>query len=603
MTTLADAVETADVPEARRSNRNGSLVLASFGALLAFLDVTIVNVAFPSIQGTFRGSSYAHLSWVLNSYNIVFAALLVAAGRLADVYGRRRTFATGVLVFTVASAACAAAPTVGLLVAARALQGVGAGLLVPASLALVVEAFPPERRSHAIGIWGASAAFAAGIGPPLGGALVRLQDWRLAFLVNVPLGIGALVAANRVLVGGRGPGRGRLPDLRGATLLGVSTAAVTLAVIQGPSWGWTDPRVLAAFVVTVLGAVGFSWSSRRHPVPVLDPELLRIPTFVVGNVVTFLAGMGFYAYMLNNILWLHYVWGYSLLRSGLAVAPGAVVAALIAAVLGRVADRRGHRLVAVPGALVWAAAYLWYVNRVGVTPDFLGAWLPGQVLSGIGVGATLPIVASAALEAVPGGRYATASAVVSSSRQLGAVLGVALLVDIVGSPAPGQAVTAFRQAWVLSVVCFVAVSALCLFLRRSGTTLVEQVALPGSPELSVRPARAAAGIGLHSPLLANLTGPARSRLLAQGALVTVEAGRWLFQDGDATDGMYVVRSGRLDVVGPEGVVRELGAGDVVGELGALTGQPRSAGVRARRDAQLWWLSSAKVDALLERDSA
>jgi len=192
------------------------LLVTGVAVFMAFLDVTIVNVAFPSIEGAFPSSSLAELSWVLNAYNIVFAASLILCGRLTDIVGRRRSFVAGVAVFTIASALCGLAPSVELLILARAVQAFGAAMLVPASLALVIAAFPAERRAHAIGVWGASAAVAAGVGPPVGGALVELGGWRWAFLVNVPFGVVALVAGHRQLVESRAPGRRSLPDLRGA---------------------------------------------------------------------------------------------------------------------------------------------------------------------------------------------------------------------------------------------------------------------------------------------------------------------------------------------------------------------------------------------------
>ena len=589
---------------ARRVNQHAALLLASFGALLAFLDVTIVNVAFPDIQKSFPHSSYGDLSWILNSYNIVFAALLVAAGRLADVFGRRRAFALGLFVFTLASIGCAAAPSVAVLVAFRCVQAVGAALVVPSSLALVVEAFSSERRAHAIGLWGATAAFAAGIGPPLGGALVQLDGWRLAFLINVPLGVAALLATGRALVESRAPGRRRLPDLVGAGLLGLAMAALTFAIVQGPAWGWTDATVVGGFIVSAVLAGGFVMSSRRHPVPVLDPRLLRIPTFALANAVTFVAGMGFYAYLLNNILWLHYVWGYGLLRAGLAVAPGAVVAAVTAGVLGEVADKRGYRVIAAPGAVIWCGAYVWYLSAVGTHPHFLAQWLPGQVLSGIGVGMTLPIVASAALSAVPGGRYATASAIVSSTRQLGAVVGIALLVVIVGSPSPTSAATAFRHGWWLSIACFAVAAVGSSRLRRdtSAAADLEEAPPPAPPDLHAQPpVNAAEAAWAHSAILGRLPAATRTRLLANGALITVEAGSWLFEAGDPADAMYLVRSGRLEVVGDSGVIREVGDGDAIGELALLTGAARSAGVRARRDSVLWRVTPQRFDTVLQRD--
>lgn len=278
------------------------LMVACFGAFLAFLDATIVNVAFPSIRESFPDTSIGELSWVLNAYNIVFAAFLIVCGRLTDLLGRRRAFVGGVLLFTVASALCGAAPSVELLIAARVLQALGAALLVPASLALVVEAFPGKRRSHAIGLWGASAAVAAGLGPPIGGALVELGGWRWAFFVNLPFGVVALWAARRQLVESRAPGRRTMPDLRGAALLAGALALLNLGITKGSDWGWASGGVLGALGATVVLLGLFALSSQRHASPLLDPVLLRLPSFRVASAATIMAGFGFYAYLLTNIL-------------------------------------------------------------------------------------------------------------------------------------------------------------------------------------------------------------------------------------------------------------------------------------------------------------
>jgi len=594
------ASESAAHLSERRVSRNGALLVASFGALLAFLDATIVNVAFPSIRQTFPGSSIGGLSWVLNSYNIVFAAFLVAAGRFADLFGRRRVFTAGIVLFTVASGLCAVAPSLAFLVAARCLQAAGAALLVPASLALVVAAFPVAKRAHAVGLWGAAAAAAAGLGPPLGGALVEAYNWRLAFLINLPLGVAAIALGRRVLVESRAPGRRTLPDLRGTLLQAASIALVTLGIVEGGSWGWHSPGVLAAFVGAVASALLFAQSSRRHPVPILDPKLLRIRSFAVANAVTFAAGMGFYAYLLNNILWLHYVWGWSLLLSGLAVAPGAFVAAAVAGRLGRVADERGYRLIAVPGGLIWAGAYLWYATRVGSHPAFLTQWLPGQVLSGIGVGATLPILGSAALAAVPGGRYATASSVVSSARQLGGVIGVAVLVVIVGTPTAATIAPRLRHGWIFIAVCFAVAAAGSALLRRE-----QQVAEDDEPDLTprveVREAHVSAGGRRAVSLLARLPDEVGARLLARAEHLTLPAGEWLFEAGAPADALYVLRAGRLEVVAAGEVLGEIEPEEVVGELGVLAETPRSAGIRARRDSTLARIGAAEFRATLDAD--
>ena len=590
---------TATVRRGRVTERR-VLLVASFGAFLAFLDATIVNVAFPSIRASFPTASISELSWVLNAYNIVFAAFLIVFGRVADLIGRRRAFVTGVVVFTVASVACGLASSVPLLVAARGVQALGAAMLVPASLALVVEAFDPAHRTHAVGLWGASAAVAAGLGPPIGGALVEAGSWRWAFYVNVPFGVVALLAARSQLVESRAPGRRRMPDVRGALLLAAALAALTLGLVQGNEWGWTSTKVVASLAGSVLLTVGFVASSRAHRSPLLDPALLRIRPFLVGNLVTVLGGAGFYAYLLTNILFLRYVWGYSVLTAGLALVPGALVAAVAAAVLGPVAQRHGYRWVVVPGALVWMLAYVWYYARVGPQPDFLGQWLPGQVLSGLGVGATLPVVGSAALAAVPGGRYATASAVVSSARQVGGVLGIALLVIIIGTPTPATAATDIPHGWLLSIAVFAGAALVALGLgpvRPHPETAVDDGS-PGGIDLPApRPEPAVGGLSAV-PFLARLDPATQAALESAAQVVTLPAGELLFRAGDEADALYVVRAGRLEVLADGAVVRSLGPGAAVGELALLSGGVRSADVRARRDCTLLALPRATFDRVL-----
>ncbi|GAA1477076.1 MFS transporter [Nocardioides aestuarii] len=606
-------VPAARVPASR------VLLVASFGAFLAFLDATIVNVAFPSIRESFEDASIEHLSWVLNAYNITFAAFLIVFGRLADLLGRRRGFALGVLLFTIGSGLCGLAPTLDLLVAARVVQALGAAMLVPASLALVVEAFPEERRAHAIGLWGATAAVAAGLGPPAGGALVELGGWRWAFLVNLPFGLVAWWVARRQLVESRAPGRRKLPDLPGAVLLAGFLALLNLGVVKGGDWGWAAGRTWLTFAgaAVVLGL--FVLSSSRHRSPVLDPALLRIRSFSVANLATAVAGFGFFAYLLTNILWLQYVWGYTVLQAGLALAPGALVAAVVASRLGPLAEEHGYRVFVVPGALVWAGAYLWYHQQVGVVPAFWAEWLPGQVLSGIGVGATLPLLGSAALAAVPGGRYATASAVVSSARQFGGVLGIAVLVVILGTPTGADAVAVFRDGWLLSIIAFlvVAVVSLPLGRLRSATTPVDEddetAGAVVHPPLGVAAGAVTPGEDTHAGattpdlsdvgLLAGLSPEARRRLEDSARELTAPAGSWVMREGDPAGSAYVLRRGRLEVSVAGQPVRELGPGAVLGELALLTDEERSASVRARRDSVLLELPRDAFEGLVSTDPA
>lgn len=577
------------VPAVRHYAPMVAVGVAAFGAFLAFMDSTVVNVAFPNIEVAFPHAGVGELSWILNAYNVVCAGLLVLAGRFADLVGRRRLFKMGLVLFTITSGICAVSTSAGMLIVCRVFQGMGAAMLIPASLGIVVHAAPTERRAHALSLWAAAGALAAGLGPPIGGALVDLYNWRLVFLINVPLGILAWLLSRRMVIESRAPGRRVLPDLRGALLLSVALASVTLGIVQGGSWGWTSPATVAAFAVAAVGIVLTVQSSRHHRSPVLDPDLLRIRGFAVSTVVVVAGGAGLYAYLLTHILWLHYVWGYSLLLAGLAVAPGAVVAAIAAGPFGKLADRVGPRPVVVPGALVWAGAYVWYSTRVGLHPDFLGQWLPGQILSGVGVGATLPVATSGGLATVPAGRYATAAAVSSSARQLGGVLGIAILTVFIAHATPAGLPGDLRHGWELAGASFVLAAAAALFFGRiravagagDGTARTPLVAHGPDPSLvSVAPPAGGSN-------LLDLVPPAvRAEILAAGEVVRLQAGEPLFRAGDPGDVLFVLQSGRLEVQLPEGSSRDLYAGSVVGELALLTDAPRSAAVVARRDSAL-----------------
>jgi EmrB/QacA subfamily drug resistance transporter len=415
------------------SRRATALLAICGGAFLAFLDTTIVNTSFPDIRRSFGDATPAQLSWVLDGYFIVLAALLVPAGGVADRLGRRRVFLAGVGLFVVTSVLCAVAPTWQLLVVARVLQGIGAAIVVPASVALLLPLFPTERRAAGVGIWGAAAALAAAIGPPLGGLLVEVADWRWIFLVNLPLGAAVMVAGARGLDESRDPAATGLPDLAGAALAALSLGLLALGLVEGNSWGWTSAATLGSFAGAALLLAAVIARCLTHPRPIVDLALMRIPSFRHGTLGTLLFASAFFSMILGNILFLTGVWGYSVLSAGLAVAPGPLASAIIAGPAGRLADRFGHRAVIVPGTLVYAAGLL-VLRGAGLEPDYAGVWLPGQVLVGIGIGLAFPTLGAAAAADIPPERFGVASAVTGAGRQLGAVLGTALLIAIVGEP-------------------------------------------------------------------------------------------------------------------------------------------------------------------------
>lgn len=432
-----------------------AIAAACGGGFLAFLDTTIVNVSFPSIAASFPEASRSELSWILDGYFIILAALLIPAGAVADRYGRKRVFLLGVAGFVVTSVACAIAPTWEFLVGARVLQGAAAAVVAPVSLALILPEFPLTRRATGVGIWGAAAGLAAAFGPPLGGVLVELSDWRLIFLVNLPLGAAVVWLGARSLLESRDETALRLPDLGGAALAVGSLGLLALGIVEGESWGWGSAGVLG---VLAGGVVLLGWLVARcmsHPRPLVDPELFRLRSFRIGNLGTLLFGMAFFSTLLGNILFLTGVWGYSVLSAGLATIPGPFTSALVAGPAGRLADRFGHRAVIVPGCLTFAAGLL-VLRSAGAQPDWLGTWLPGSILTGTGIGLAFPTLGSASVAEVAADRYGSASAVSSAFRQFGAVLGTALLVAIVGEPATlGAALDASDSAYLFSIAAAV----------------------------------------------------------------------------------------------------------------------------------------------------
>jgi len=446
------------------------------GIAMVNLDLFIVNVALPSIGRTFGGADLASLSWVLNAYAIVFAALLVPAGRAADLIGRRAAFLAGVVIFALASAACAAAPDVWLLVVARIIQAAGGALLMPASLGLLLAAAPPDKRTGAIRGWTSVGGAAAALGPVLGGALVA-ANWRWVFLVNVPIAAVALLASVRVLpradnskkrVSAEDAVR---PDTVGAALFTIAIGALALALVKADEWGWASARVLGSIAVAAVLLALFVRRSARHPAPVIEPHLIKLPAFSTATAANVVFGTAFGAMLLMVTLWCQDVWGWSALRTGLGVAPGPLLVPFFAVGAGPLARRVGPGPVAALGCAIYAAGCVFWRFNLSLVPDYPAHMLPGMLMTGTGVGLTLPTLVSAAVSAVPPHRFATGSGVVTMARQVGIVLGVAILVTVLGHPSGGAAaLTAFQHATVVIAVIAATAGLASLLLIRSART-------------------------------------------------------------------------------------------------------------------------------------
>ena len=436
------------------------MAIVGVGVFLASLDLFIVNIAFPDLEKDFAGTSLAGLSWVLNAYAVVFAALLVPAGRWADRAGRKRGFLFGLALFLVASALCAAAPSVGVLVGARVLQATGAAFMLPTSLGLLLPAFPVEKRAAAVGLWAAIGGTAAAAGPPLGGLLVQ-ASWRWVFLVNIPIGLVTLWFGSRVLEEIRDTSGAR-PDAVGAGMLAAGVGSLVAGIVQGPDWGWGSTSTLALFALAFLLLAGVAWRSTRHPAPVIEPSLIRIRSVALANAGALLFFSAFGAMVLGTVLFLTGVWHESIIRAGLQIAPGPLMAATFAVPGGLLGARFGQRAVGMTGTLLFAVAGLWWHTHLTATPDYAADFLPGMAIGGIGVGLVLPSLSAAATAPLPPSRFATGTAMLSMSRQIGVAIGVAILIAVVGT-APAAA-SSFDDAWSIIIAGALAAGGLLALL-------------------------------------------------------------------------------------------------------------------------------------------
>src|SRR5215211_1439908 len=371
------------VPEPKGGTAAVVAVLA-IAVFMSSLDLFIVNLAFPSIGEEFAGAELASLSWVLNAYTIVFAAVLVPAGRWADRVGRRRALVAGLAVFTVGSLLCGLAPGVGWLVAARTVQAVGAGVMVPASLSLLLAVIPQEQRARALGSW---SALGAALGPVIGGGLVEI-GWRWIFWVNLPVGVVAVLLALRLVPESRDEARGSRPDLLGAVFLALAVGLVAAALVEAPDWGWRSAGFLGLLLAAALCVGAVVVRSLRHPVPVLEPGLFRSRTFSGSSAASVLYYAAFGAFLLNTVEFLTEVWRYTPLEAGLAIAPGPLMvlpfARLVAPRLIPLLGGVGR--VAALGCGVGAVAQVLWLVLLQTEPAYVTHLLPAQLLGGAGVG-------------------------------------------------------------------------------------------------------------------------------------------------------------------------------------------------------------------------
>jgi EmrB/QacA subfamily drug resistance transporter len=442
--------------------------VASVAAFLVSLDSTMLYAAFGALRAGFPGATAADMSWVLNAYTVVYAAMLIPAGGLADTHGRKRVFLFGVTLFIAASAACGLAGSVGWLIAARVLQAVGAALLTPASLSIVLAAFPQDKRAVTVSLWGAVAGFAAAVGPSLGSFVVQTIGWPWAFFINLPIGALSLWFGASLLNESARAATPRKVDVVGMALLIVAVGAIALAIVELESPAWSRTQLIAAAGTGVIAFVAFIVWAKRVAEPLVDLGLFHHRTYRAVNAATLTFGIAFAMMFFTFFFYMGNVWHYSQARAGLAIAPGPLMVIPVAVITGRLAGRYGHRPFLVGGALLYAAAGLWFLRVPGIEPAYATQWLPGLLLTGTSVGLVLPSLSGAAVSKLPAAHYAVGSAVNQATRQIGAVIGVAITVLLLGHGVVQR--SDFDAVYGLHIALALLTAVLCAFVNTRPAT-------------------------------------------------------------------------------------------------------------------------------------
>jgi EmrB/QacA subfamily drug resistance transporter len=460
---------------ASENRRWWTLGAVAFGLFMIMLDNTVVNVALPSIQRDL-GVGLSELQWIVTGYALTFAALMLTGGKLADHYGRRLIFVVGLTIFTLASLGCGLAESGDALIAARVVQGVGAALMNPATLSIISATFPPEQRGMAIGIWAGVSALALAIGPLVGGLLTDHLDWSWIFFVNVPVGILAVAASFLVIEESRDTSEERRLDLPGQLAGGVGLFALTYALIEANTYGWTSGRILGAFAVAAAALGLFLWLERVQRVPMLDLGLFRNGTFAGANTVILLVALAMFGVFFFVSLYMQNILGFSAVETGAAFLPMTVLIILVAPIAGKTSDRVGSRWLMTAG-MVLVGLQLLYLSRLGVDENFWDL-LPGLLVGGLGMALVMTPSAAAAVRSVPVDKAGVGSAVLNAFRQVGGSLGIAIMGAIIAAEvgerrSPEAFVEGFSTALVVAALIAFAGAAVALATVRTHRTAGE----------------------------------------------------------------------------------------------------------------------------------
>jgi EmrB/QacA subfamily drug resistance transporter len=407
-----------------------TLGAVAFGLFMIMLDNTVVFVALAAIQSDLK-ISQSELEWVVSGYALTFAVLMLTGGKLADLLGRRRIFIVGLAIFTASSLACGLATGAGFLIGARVVQGVGAALMNPATLSIIVATFPPRQRGTAIGIWVGISAMALAIGPLIGGILTEQINWSWIFFINVPVGIAGIIVSRLFITESRDESEEQRLDLPGLISSALGLFGLTYALIEGNNYGWSSARILAGFALAAVGLVTFVLLEHRQRVPMLDLSLFKNPTFAGANVTMLLVALAMFGVFFFNSLYLGQVLGYSPIQTGATFLPLTILIVFVAPLAGRFSDKIGSRWLMGVGLVLLSASLLSF-STLGVDSTF---WeiVPGLILGGFGMSLAMTPTTAAAMGSVPVDKAGVGSAVLNSMRQVGGSLGIALMGAIVAA--------------------------------------------------------------------------------------------------------------------------------------------------------------------------
>ena len=407
-----------------------TLAAVAFGLFMIMLDNTVVNVALPTMEKDLH-VTVSSLEWIVTAYALTFAAMMITGGKLADMYGRRRIFVAGLVVFTLSSLACGFAPNAGFLIGARAVQGAGAALMNPATLSIITATFPPKQRGQAIGIWAGVSALALAIGPLVGGLITENLNWNWIFFVNVPVGALGIVASQIFIRESRDTSHEQRLDLPGLLTSGTGLLALSYALIEGNARGWTSGEILGFFAAAVVLLVAFVLLEHRQRLPMLDLSLFRIGAFAGANIVAMMVSLAMFGVFFFVSLYIQNILGYSATQAGAMFLPMTILIILVAPIAGRLSDRVGSRWLMGGGMTLLGISLLLY-QRVSIHSDF---WtlLPAMLVGGVGMASTMSPMTSAAMGSVPIDKAGVGSGVLNSFRQVGGALGIALMGAILAS--------------------------------------------------------------------------------------------------------------------------------------------------------------------------